>query len=158
MGKSPPDRAQDDQVHAGDREQEKRGNHGCNHATDFLESAKLRQRAGRHRNDDRCYGNDSGMPDREPESDRNRTLPVLHQLAGHIVDRRNMIGINRVTQAQPPGKHGGAEHQRLCMKQAECPDPDANVGGDQSGRQGTNSSAQRQGRQCLREGHDWLGD
>ena len=30
-------------------------------------------------------------------------LPCLHQLAGHVVDRRDMVGVDRVTQAEPIG-------------------------------------------------------
>jgi hypothetical protein len=44
-----------------------------------------------------------GMAQGEEEPDRKRSLPAAHQLAGGVVDRRNMIGVKRVPKAQGVG-------------------------------------------------------
>ena len=49
------------------------------------------------------------MTDREKETDGDRPFVLLHQLAGHIVDRGDMIGIDRMAQAETIGEDGGAQ-------------------------------------------------
>jgi len=60
---------------------------------------------------------DRRVPEREPEADAQRPLTLRHQLARGVVDRRDVVGVERVAQAQrvcrdpePDAEHaGGAE-------------------------------------------------
>ena len=49
---------------------------------------------------DRCRGNDDhrGMPEREEKADADRAFPLMHQLAGSVVDRCDMVGVDRMAQ------------------------------------------------------------
>jgi hypothetical protein len=40
------------------------------------------------------------VTDGEKETDSNRALTLLHQLAGDVVDRSDVVGINRMPQAK----------------------------------------------------------
>ena len=55
---------------------------------------------------------DRRVPEREEQSDRDRTLPLLHQLARHVVDRRDVVGIDRVPQPERIRQQRRAQQQR----------------------------------------------
>ena len=56
----------------------------------------------------RAENDDGRMPEREHESNGYGTLAVLHQLARHVVDRGDMIGVDGVTQAEAVGQQRGS--------------------------------------------------
>jgi len=125
-------RAQHHQVDAGDHEQEQRGNAGRDDAADLPEllEAALHRRRGQ-RDDPGAQGDHGRVPNREPEADRHRALAILHQLAGHVIDCGDMVGVDRVAQAETVGDQRGAEQDRLLMEQRERPNPGGGVGQDQ---------------------------
>jgi hypothetical protein len=73
----------------------------------------------------------SAVVEREKEADRGRAPPFLHQLARHIVDRRDMVGIDRMAQPQPIGEEGSAQQHRLRMEQEKRPAPGRKIDGGQ---------------------------
>ena len=60
-------------------------------------------RPGRDRQPDPDDDDDRGVPEREEEPGAERPLPVGHELAGGVVDRGDVIGVERVPGAQRPG-------------------------------------------------------
>ncbi len=52
----------------------------------------------RARNGRRSDHNDAGVPKRKHKTNRNRALPLLHQLPRHVVNRRYVICIDGVPQ------------------------------------------------------------
>ena len=52
------------------------------------------------------------MSEREEQASGQRLLAVLHELAGDVVDGRDMVGINRVPQAEAVGQEARAEQHR----------------------------------------------
>ena len=54
----------------------------------------------------------SEWPSEKNKPTENRPLAVLHQLADHIVDRRDMVGVDRVPQSKHIGEECGAQQRR----------------------------------------------
>ncbi len=71
------------------------------------------------------------MAEREEEADADRPLALLHQLARHVVDRRDMVGIDGVAQTERIGQESGADQHGIVAKCDQRPDPRQNIGGDQ---------------------------
>ena len=71
------------------------------------------------------------MAERKEEADRDRPLPLLHQLAGHVVDGGDMIGVERVAQAEGVGEHRRAEEDRVIAKRGKGPKPRGDIRPDQ---------------------------
>lgn len=82
------------------------------------------------------------MADREPQADRDGPLAILHQLAGDIVDRRDVIGVDRVAQPQAIGEKRGAQHQAVARKDAKGPAPDGDIDDDQRAHQQRDAALQ----------------
>jgi hypothetical protein len=59
---------------------------------------------------------------------------LLHQLAGNIVDRRDMVGVDRVAQAERVGKQRRPEQDRPIAQDGERPKPDENNAADSARR------------------------
>ena len=89
------------------------------------------QRAGGQRDDGGGEHDDGRMAEREEEADADRPLAFLHQLARHVVDRRDMVGIDGMAQAERIGQEGGADQHRIVAKRDQRPNPRQNIGGDQ---------------------------
>jgi hypothetical protein len=53
------------------------------------------------------------MSEREPEADRHRTLALRHQLAGGVVDRGNVIGVECMPHAKGVGGEAQPDAQHL---------------------------------------------
>ncbi len=53
------------------------------------------------------------MPKREEEADGQRPLAVPDQLAGRVVDRGDVVGVERVPHPEGVGEHSGAHAKRL---------------------------------------------
>ena len=50
-----------------------------------------------------------------------RALALLHQLARHVVDRRDMVGVERVPQPERIGERRRAQQHRKIMEGDERP-------------------------------------
>ena len=82
------------------------------------------------------------MTERKEEADANRALALLHELAGDVVDRRDMVGVDRVPQAERIGEQRRSEQDRSIAQGDERPEPDENVAADQDGVDGDQPAAQ----------------
>ncbi len=71
------------------------------------------------------------MAEREEEADADRALALLHQLAGDIVDGGDVIGVDRVAQAEAVGQQRRAQQHRMVVKGQERPEPGDHIGRDQ---------------------------
>ena len=71
------------------------------------------------------------MTEREEEPDRDRTFALLHQLARDVVDRGNMIRINRVAQPETVREERRAQQHRAISEGNERIEPGGNVERDQ---------------------------
>ena len=56
---------------------------------------------------------DGGVPKREEEPDTHRLVPALQQLAGRVVDRRDVVGIEGMAQAECVGEAAEAQEGRV---------------------------------------------
>ena len=63
------------------------------------------------------------MSQREHEPHGDRPLAFLHQLASHIVDGGNMVGIDRMTKTKTVGQKRGAQQQRKMPEGQDSPEP-----------------------------------
>ncbi len=59
------------------------------------------------------------MPQRKEKADGDRSLSLLHQLARHIVDRCNMVRIDRVTKPKAVRQHRGPNEDWLMDERNE---------------------------------------
>ena len=73
------------------------------------------------------------MAERKEKTHADRPLALLHELARDVVDRRDMIGVNRVPQAESIGEQSRAEHHQPVAQSDERPKPDQNIAADQNG-------------------------
>ena len=69
----------------------------------------------------------------ECPSEKNRPTPTgrrpfLHQFARHIVDRRDMVGVEGVAEAETIGERRRPEQHRKIMKGDDRPDPCGDIG------------------------------
>src|SRR5215813_3481194 len=82
------------------------------------------------------------MSEREEQAGGQRLLAVLHELAGDVVDGRDVVGIDRVPQAEAIGQEARAEQHRMIMEYDESAGPDDHIGGDQEGTDGDDLARQ----------------
>jgi len=73
--------------------------------------------------------NDRGMTQGEEQAHRHGSFSFLHQFAGHVVDGRDMIGIEGVSKTEAVSEHGRSQKNREIMKSNECPGPCGNICG-----------------------------
>ena len=71
------------------------------------------------------------MTEGEEEADGDGPLALLHQLARDIVDGGDVIGIDRMAQAEAIGQQRRAEKHGMIVKGQERPEPRADIGQDQ---------------------------
>ena len=67
------------------------------------------------------------MAKREKQADSDRAAAFLHQFAGHIVDGRDVIGVEGVPQAKTVGERGRAEQNRVVVEGGNRPQPCSGV-------------------------------
>ena len=60
-------------------------------------------------------------PSEKKKPDPDRTLAVLHQLPGDVVDRRDVVGVEGVTQPEAVGQRRGPEQQRIARGKRRTP-------------------------------------
>jgi hypothetical protein len=89
------------------------------------------QRRGEHGDDQARQHHDARVAERKEQSDRVRAAAFLHQLADHIVDRRNVVGVDGVPQPENVGEQGGPQQGRLAGESGERPEPGDDIGGDE---------------------------
>ena len=90
-------RDQSQHVRHSDREQKQGGHSRSDDAAHAFENIEATLQGGRgNREGDRERDNNRGMSKREEQSDPDRTPAFLHQLARHVVDGRDMIGVKGV--------------------------------------------------------------
>jgi hypothetical protein len=70
------------------------------------------QGAHAERDQQRQREHDRRVTEGEPEPDAQRALAFLHQLAGRVVDRRDVIGIERMPQPERVGRHPDPDRER----------------------------------------------
>ena len=85
---------------------------------------------------------DGRVAERKEEANADRPLALLHELARDIIDRRDMIGVDRMPQAERIGEQRRAQQDRLIVQGDERPDPDENIAADQDGVDGDQTAAQ----------------
>ena len=64
-------------------------------------------------------------PSEKKRPTADRPLAVLHQLAGRVVDRRDVVRVDRVAQAEGVGEEGGREQDRVAGRDATRVSPQA---------------------------------
>ena len=77
---------------------------------------------------------DGGVAQREKEADAHRTLPLLHQLARDVVDRRDVVRIHRVTQPKKVGQQRRAEQEGKGMEGGQRPQPRPEIEDNKNGQ------------------------
>ncbi len=134
---------QDDHVDRRDDQQERRRHRGADQAADVLEAFELVLEGRRRERDaDGRQHHHGGMAEREIEPERDRPLALLHQLAGGVVDRGDVVGIDRVAQPEAVGQQAGGEQDRMVVERDQRPGPGGDVGGDQHDVDGDDLAAQ----------------
>ena len=63
------------------------------------------------------------MTERKEETGRQRPLSLLHQFSDNIINRRDVVGINGVAQAEHIGQEGCSKKGGLVAKLRERPNP-----------------------------------
>ena len=61
---------------------------------------------------------DRRVAERKEKADPDRTLALLHELAGDVVDRRDMVGVDCMAQAERIGQQRRAKEDRPPFKAA----------------------------------------
>src|SRR5262245_20773679 len=82
------------------------------------------------------------MPQREEQAGGHRLLAFLHELAGDVVDGGDVVGVNRVTQAEAVGQQARAEQHGMIVENDERCRPGGRIGGDQEGADGDDLAPQ----------------
>jgi hypothetical protein len=62
------------------------------------------------------------------ETDGDRSLALLHQLARHVVDGCNVVRVNCVTKPKTVRQYSGSNEYRLMGKLHKCPNPRRQIG------------------------------
>ena len=76
------------------------------------------------------------------EASTDGTLALLHEFARDVVNRRDMIGVDRVAQAERVSQQSRAKQNWPPAQDRERPEPDENVAGDQGAVDGQQTAAQ----------------
>ena len=130
--KAAPDAAQNDQVDKGHHQQKQRRHGGADNAAGLVKPAHLlAKRGGGRGNRRRSQHHNRRMPQREPRANGKRPLPLLHHFAGHVVDRRDMVGVHRVAQTITPGQQAGGHQRAAAAERRKRPAPGQQIGGNQ---------------------------
>lgn len=67
----------------------------------------------------------------EEEADADGPLALLHQLAGYVVDRGDVVGIDGVPKTEAAGEPSRVQKDRMMPKYDQRPGPDGEIGDDQ---------------------------
>ena len=91
-------------------------------------------------------------PSEKKKPTRDRLFALLHQLARHVVNRRDVVGVHRMTQAERVGQERRAQQNRMIMKGDQRPNPSPGVDADEQRIHGDNPALQA--RRDSRNVHD----
>jgi hypothetical protein len=92
--------------------------------------------------DNGTYNHDGGMAEGEHQAHGHRLFSLLHELAGHIVDGGNVVGINGVAQSETVGEKRGAEKDGKAVKGQERPCPGGEIEPNEKNVEGDDFVAQ----------------
>ena len=120
-----PDLGEDDEVDEPDEDQEGARHRGADEAERLLERRAVvlhltGQRLDADAQEEAEAEDHAGVTEGEPEADRDRLLAVGDQLARRVVDRGDVIGVERVPHAERVGRDAQADTE-------DGPVPDAEV-------------------------------
>jgi hypothetical protein len=82
------------------------------------------------------------VPQREQEANCNWALPLLHQLPGYVVDRRDVIRVDSMTQAKAICEKCRSQKHRVAMESDRGPQPRTDVEREQDHVDGNDSAAE----------------
>ncbi len=116
----PQDPEQDSEVDRGDEVEEATGDGGADPAGDGVQGGAVvldlpGQRTYPDAEQERQREDDRGVAEGEEEPDRQRPLAVGHQLAGGVVDRGDVVGVEGVAQTQGVGGDPEADAEHLAV-------------------------------------------
>ena len=124
---------QNHQVRDRNDQQERGRDERADDATDLLDGVEpVLDGGGGRRDRQRGQDDDRGMAEREPQSDRQRTLAILHQFADDVVDGGDVVGVHRVAQPEHPRQQGDTEQGRAVVERRPGPGPRAGIGRNQT--------------------------
>jgi hypothetical protein len=81
--------------------------------------------------EERAKDDDGGVAEGEHESDGDGALAFLHELAGDVVDGRDVVGIDGVAEAEGVGEEGGSEENGEVVEGGDGPEPCGGVDEDE---------------------------
>ena len=88
---------------------------------------------GGNRDSNRQRDDDRRVSEREEKSDGDGPPPFLHELAGDVVDRRDVVGVDRMAQPERVREQRRSEENRAIGKRDEGQHPARDVEGYQDG-------------------------
>src|SRR5260370_4660435 len=103
------------------------------------------QRRRRRGNSRSPQDNNGRVTEREDKADRHRALPFLHLLPGHIIDRRDMVGIHGMPKPKAVGKKGSAHQSGIVTERNNRPHPREQIEDKQYGVDSANLPASAAG-------------
>ena len=102
------------------------------------------RRADRERRGEREH--DARVAEREEEADPERTLLLLQELARRVVDRRDVVGVERVAQPEGVRKRAEPGERRVRAREEQEEAPAERCGGARPRRRSRRGEATRRGR------------
>ena len=128
----PPYRDEHHQIENRQQKKKERRGAGSDHRAYRSEPLKARTDLRRREHDaDREKHDDGRVAEGEKHSDPDRPLAALHQLAGRIVDRGDVVGVDGVPQPESIGEESRPEQHGIAAQRQDRPGPRAEIGHDQ---------------------------
>ena len=119
-----------------DHDQEGARDGSADGAADLLEAGNLRVDRLRRDGEAGSEGeDDGGVTEREEEADPHRSLAVLQQLPRRVVDRRDVIGVERVAETEGVGERTEPGECRIAASEVEEQPPTEHMQEDDSARE-----------------------
>jgi len=73
------------------------------------------------------------MAEREHQPQSHWPLTLVHQLVRDVVDRRDVVGVDRVAEAEAVDEERGSEQHGIMAERENCPSSGGDVDGEQQG-------------------------
>jgi len=128
----PKDADKHDEVDHRDGEEKNHRNQRANQGAGLDQSGKAPLKAARRQGDQSGGRNHDGRVAKgKEEPDSNRPLALLHQFACDVVDRGDVVRIDRMSQPKAVGNKRRCQQQGVAVKRREGPNPGEQVRGDQ---------------------------
>ena len=119
----PVDVDQDDEVDDPDDEQEDRRDARPDQPADLRNAGMSLTKPAESAISDRQGDDDRRVAEREEEPDADRPLAVLHQLAGGVVDGRDVVGVDGVAEPEGVGEEGRRQQDRVLDRRDQREEP-----------------------------------